>query len=46
MSQSTPPSRGIAGSAPNGGSSRHRLDDQPTVITGGDQAAVGSTAEL
>lgn len=46
MSQSTPPSRDIAGSAVNGGSVRHRLDDQPTVITGSDQVAAGSTAEL
>ncbi len=46
MSQSTPPSRDTTGSAANGGSVRHRLDDQPTVITGSDQAAGGSTAEL
>lgn len=46
MSHSTPPSRDTAGSTHNGGVSRHRLDDQPTVITGGEQAVVGSTAEL
>ncbi|MGQ9915673.1 MAG: protein kinase domain-containing protein [Thermogutta sp.] len=46
MSHSTPPSRDTASSTHNGGASRHRLDDQPTVITGGDQALVGSTAEL
>ncbi|GAB6186148.1 hypothetical protein JCM17478_16500 [Thermopirellula anaerolimosa] len=46
MSHSTPPSRDAAGSALNGGSARHRLDDQPTVITGGDQPALGGTADL